>query len=543
MPPLPTPHNRIMLISRLTCFAAILLSLCLSIPAAHANGCYIPQQAYPAMPTIPVQRAIIVHRDGQETLIVESGVQSPSPTVGWILPLPTEPTRLEKADPGMLISASMSLRPWLIHDLQQPAEGILFLFAFCAAPLAALALVREPKRRRERMKLAATVSIMVLLIISTLLPSLGSSGRSDAIGSSGVTLLNAQQVGNYDVSVLKARSGDDLSQWLTNHGLRALPDAARPVVDSYIKDNWCFLVSVLRLSGPEPAMPHPIMATFPATAPVFPMRLTAIAGSTTRVDLTVISNTRAEADRFHLVCCDKFVKSFQDTAWYRTSTWNGTSHRLVIGSPAVTSLLWPDCVVSHLVSDLPPAEMTTDISLRSVPFQPYRDSFWTSRGRNELALTILTGGGVILLTALAFACRGRKLPSRRGRISLNAIAAATAISILGAYLLIPVVGVQMSAHAGMVWTFDQETEMGDLIKANADQLAAAGDDLPQRLMALVHASPVIAQNDLLGGPRRWERSPGNLGLSNMPDHHDIVMYDANCEEQYIAPLPTTQPAP
>jgi hypothetical protein len=407
-----------------------------------------------------------------------------------------------------------------------------------------LALSRDLARHRVRLILLSCF-FFAMLIASTLFPSLGVSGRSDAIGDPGVTFLNVQQVGNYDVSVLKAQSGDDLSQWLSRNGLRTLPDTARPVVDAYIKDNWCFLVAVLRLSGGQPAVPHPIMATFPAATPVFPMRLTALAGSTTRVDLTVISNTRTDADRFHVVCCDKFV--FSGSSY--NQTWRGITrssgrfgHALVIGSPAVTSLLWRDCVISHLVADLPPAEMTTDIPLRSLPFQPYRDSLWTARGRNELALNILSAGGVILLTALAVACRGRKLPSRRGCVSLAAIAAATAISILSVYLLIPVVGVQMSGHPGMIWTFDQEKEMGDVIQASADQLAAAGDGLPQRIMALIHANPAIAQNDLLGGPRRWERSPGNLGLCDLPNGRGIAIYDANCEESPIADLPTTRPA-
>jgi len=240
----PVRHadNGIMLhcLFRLLWVAAVLPAIFFCTPIVRANGCYIPQQAYPAMPSIPVQRAIIVHRDGQETLVVESGVQSPSPTVGWILPLPAEPTRLEKADPGMLISASMSLRPWLIHDLRHPWETILWVFGlFFGTPLAALALFKEPYARRSKLILVVWF-FCLLTLVGLFLPSLGVSSRSDAIGDSGVTLLSVQKVGDYDTTVLKARSGDDLSQWLTHHGLRALPDTARPIVDSYIKDNWCF---------------------------------------------------------------------------------------------------------------------------------------------------------------------------------------------------------------------------------------------------------------------------------------------------------------
>ena len=68
---------------------------------ALGDGGYWPEPAFPAMPTIPVQRAVVVHRDGVEALVVESAFESPSPNVGWILPLPAEPTELDVA--GMAV--------------------------------------------------------------------------------------------------------------------------------------------------------------------------------------------------------------------------------------------------------------------------------------------------------------------------------------------------------------------------------------------------------------------------------------------------------
>ena len=68
------------LVSRLVCLLILVLTL-VPIHHARADGVYIPQRAYPALPTIPVQRAIIIHRDGIETLIVESTFQSKSPDV------------------------------------------------------------------------------------------------------------------------------------------------------------------------------------------------------------------------------------------------------------------------------------------------------------------------------------------------------------------------------------------------------------------------------------------------------------------------------
>ena len=96
----------------LTCAAVLMLGA-----AAAGDGKYWPEPAYPATPKIPLQRAIIVHKDGIETLIVESAFESESPNVGWVLPLPAEPTKLAVADPGMCRSLSMCLRPRILHDL------------------------------------------------------------------------------------------------------------------------------------------------------------------------------------------------------------------------------------------------------------------------------------------------------------------------------------------------------------------------------------------------------------------------------------------
>ena len=41
-------------------------------PAARADGSYFPEQAFTTLPTIPTQRALLCYRDGVETLLVES---------------------------------------------------------------------------------------------------------------------------------------------------------------------------------------------------------------------------------------------------------------------------------------------------------------------------------------------------------------------------------------------------------------------------------------------------------------------------------------
>ena len=91
-------------------YRAVAAIILLAGSAALGDGMYKAGVAFPANPTIPSQRALIAWRNGSETLIVESTYQTPSPNVGWILPLSAQPTKLEQADPGLLPSLSMCLR-------------------------------------------------------------------------------------------------------------------------------------------------------------------------------------------------------------------------------------------------------------------------------------------------------------------------------------------------------------------------------------------------------------------------------------------------
>lgn len=75
--------------------AAILL-----FATASADGKYFPQNAYKVPPAIPTQRTILVYRDGIETLIIESALEGPGQEFGWVIPLPSRPTRFEEASPG-----------------------------------------------------------------------------------------------------------------------------------------------------------------------------------------------------------------------------------------------------------------------------------------------------------------------------------------------------------------------------------------------------------------------------------------------------------
>ena len=99
---------------RLRLVSACLLVLCCH--SALADGKFWPEtKAYRKDVGIPSQRALVRFRDGRETLVIESAAESESPGLGWVIPLPTVPDRMEVVRPGLFESLSFCLRPEITH--------------------------------------------------------------------------------------------------------------------------------------------------------------------------------------------------------------------------------------------------------------------------------------------------------------------------------------------------------------------------------------------------------------------------------------------
>ncbi|MHC5054745.1 MAG: hypothetical protein ACYTKD_08510 [Planctomycetota bacterium] len=72
----------------------------LACPPALADGKYFPERAVEKPVAIPSQRAVIRFKDSRETRIIESAAESDSKSLGWVIPLPAEPDRVE-GDPQL----------------------------------------------------------------------------------------------------------------------------------------------------------------------------------------------------------------------------------------------------------------------------------------------------------------------------------------------------------------------------------------------------------------------------------------------------------
>ena len=538
----------------------------LALPAgAMADGMYFPEVAYPAMPTIPMQRALIVHRDGVETLIVESTFKSDSPGVGWVLPLPAEPTKFEVADSGILTTLAVCLGPEVIHDLRDYLWWAAFVYG-CLIPLLLVAVLSK-----KGVTLFGVIYWLLayIVIAGLLLPGLGHAGLAGG-DTCGVQVSSAQKVGNYEVSVVRGKDGKALAQWLQENGLRALTPDAIAVADDYIARGWCFAVARLRREAGGEAVPHPIAVTFPAGRPIYPMRLTGIAGSRVHVELYVVADRMAAADGFRIVSADSFKPLGEDVSEGRSLfltrgsvhlprkspesdegrkalvLFEGQSWSQCIGQPDLLPLMWDGCVLTRLEADLAPSEMREDVGIRLETLRPQRQSVFSSRGRREAVLAVLAWGAVPLLGYVARDCNGRRKPSGRQQRVMAVLAGAVlmAAGFTAVSHRVVAVGPSMTHFAYYMRLRDLAYAADAMVydgRLHSDMTNAQIEKVPSQTVEFKY---LILQDDnfplvnpFTGGPTRCERSPGNLAKRRIGKETFLCVYDRYGAELLVAFLP------
>ena len=99
---------------------------------------------------------------------------------------------------------------------------------------------------------------------------------TDTAASAGVDLLRELDVGPYEVAVLDAKVGADVTGWLADHGYRVSAEL-EPVLDGYLAEGWILLAVALDLeelplgSGALPALAF----TYQSTKVAYPIRISA----------------------------------------------------------------------------------------------------------------------------------------------------------------------------------------------------------------------------------------------------------------------------
>ncbi len=498
-------------------------------PGALADGKYLPLVAYPKTPEIPAQRAILAFRNGQETLIVESAVQTDSPRVGWILPLPAEPTQISPVDPGVMNTVWFCTRPEIVsrqrtgvHEGGIPAT-ILFLLAV------PLAFLKGPNWGRYRAIFAiATVCVVVALALFATLGRDSFRGRSEAgsAKASGVSVLQARQVGSYDVKVLRAQVPEALSDWLGENGLRRLEGDDQGVIADYISKGWVFSVAVLRPEKATPSAAHPLSVSFATARPIYPMRLTAGAGSTVALELYVISDLRAG----HHLLGREFAYQYKPqieyvlSGPYEKDLLYGGQVSDGIGLPALTKLMWPGCFLTKLTGSLGPEQMKQDIVPALEAGGPERRRYYTPAAAVTDSSAIALAG-LLVATLTLVLWRPSPASDRRRRLVLALV---LVVAVGGAWCLYLALPKVTEAEVSFLPAYGPP--LADLIHPwiGPDGSAASGksaEAVAEEFLKLLHDGPYWEQNRYLGGKVRRESSPGNFTIETIGGNVYFAGYD------------------
>ena len=237
-------------------YVLAILFICILQGNAFGDGkMYIPDRI-PAK--IPYQRAFLIHYNDFETLILQSKYEYPQTvdvnSIGWVVPVPSVP-ELASADADsalyFFLWTSINTSPMVITS--KMLLVLVFLCLFLGGILLSVILnmlspfhkilhIEKAKLDNWIDKTASFIgiccniifiSIPILLIYGLIAPA-GTSHKGQ------VEVVKAEQVGIYDVKVIKSDSAESIINWMNENGY-FLTEKDVVVFDDYVSRVWCFV--------------------------------------------------------------------------------------------------------------------------------------------------------------------------------------------------------------------------------------------------------------------------------------------------------------
>ena len=224
---------------------------------ACADGCFVSAWNKQKDINEPTQKAILLHDQAREDLILQVKYEGPAEDFGWLVPVP---------------------------GLPEVRKGSMQ----CFYELSRLTQESWPDRQNQ--------SGMML-----------GAERGEA---ERVKVIEIKTVGAYEVAVLSSANAASLAEWLeANHFV--FPKDKQGLLDSYVQKHWYFVAARINpegsgfalKSGPQKQAAiapstrnklakgelHPLVLSFPSPKCVFPLAISAVNGKPSEVSLYVLS--------------------------------------------------------------------------------------------------------------------------------------------------------------------------------------------------------------------------------------------------------------
>ncbi len=498
--------------------------------AVFADGKYFPEKAYKVSPGIPSQRAIIVYKDGIETLIIESILEGKGKEFGWIIPLPAEPNGFREVSPGLIKTLSVVLQPEITHDL----GGRIPIAFSCAGLVISIYLIHLYGRKHSVMQFILLI-IIIFIVLSLLMPSLN---KKASISISGIEVRDINEVGNYKIFVLKAQKTEALDRWLDSNGFAALDKNDKTIVNDYIKDNWCFVAAKLKRNEDGGlSQPHPLEMTFPSKKILYPLRLTSTVGNDVYLDIFVISNNGLSGSKLTLELSDRFIikeKAFVNMEDEAVEGFAGEKFEQKIGHPEAFRYFWDGCIISRFCGILRPDQMNKDIVFDISKFHHYQKHYWSKQGAWQYSFIFFFPAIVFIFIALHCLYRGEKYKKVQYPL-IRAMLLSFIFSSIGSliiYAMLPKVkNITTSSHIHNIIRRTEEEPFREKLSELVSQYYAGSENISieQYKIAvadLIQNNPQLRKfehflsNSFEGGVIKQEDSPGNYVI--FKDERGIV---------------------
>jgi hypothetical protein len=256
--------------------------------------------------TIPYQRALILHDQGVQILVLQSQYEIPGnagvKSLGWVVPVPAPPDiasmKARDADHIFMEIDRVSMR-----KVTRIAPMVFLPLLALALPLAVICLgasllIRSATSTRRNLRIVGGCSALgfVVLFLS------GPLWLRMTKGAGGVETISSQKAGIFDVEVVRAKAANDLLAWLRENSFQFGPED-ETTVQAYIDRGWVFVVARIDPSAArDDSRPYsrgllaPLILRFPSPNPVYPVALTATGGHATEILIYLASNTPMTTD-------------------------------------------------------------------------------------------------------------------------------------------------------------------------------------------------------------------------------------------------------
>jgi hypothetical protein len=428
-------------------------------PHLQADGIILTPVAAPEV-SMPDQRALLVWRNGTETLVIESRFVGQGEDFAWVVPLPAKP-EIKPATAGILPALHAVFQPRIVP----PASLGVLPFAFVVCLPALLFLFLDPDRAKTAFSrfwavIAGSLAVLIgwafvdeltrghtywgllipvailggiawslwlvprrafsiwllavigMLLVAMCIPAFGKVRALPSGPAAGGPMIDRQLIGDYEVFTITGTDAGPINDWLKQHGF-GLPAAAAPVVAEHASAGGCFIAARLHRTVSSATMqaPAPLVFTFKTPRPIYPMKLTGTGVHTALdVELFVFGDAVAQVDGLSRLSCGRveFTEGVQPSprASNKTSIPAPAEDLIHLSHTALRELCAGTQIATRLSGTLSPAAMRKDMVVEWRPFRKaqgltkYAPSDAWGYGGLFAILALLAGGGVSFLCYL-----------------------------------------------------------------------------------------------------------------------------------------------